>query len=79
MVGDGDDYHDEGGFRSKAMFFFHTLFSAESHAGPPKILRVGKRFLYWPVTRYAQSTKSPEINLTAREVDWAWWSQGAAR
>ena len=23
--------------------------------------------------------KSPKINLTAREVDWAWWSQGAAR
>jgi hypothetical protein len=58
--------------------FFSTHSFLPSRTLVPQ-LRVGKRFLYWPVTRYAQSTKSPEINLTAREVDWAWWSQGAAR
>ena len=59
-------------------FFTHSCLPSGTLV-PQKILRVGKRFLYWPVTRYAQSTKSPKINLTAREVDWAWWSQGAAR
>ena len=60
-------------------FFFTHSFLPSRTLVPKKKIRVGKRFLYWPVTRYAQPTKSPKINITAREVDWAWWSQGAAR
>ena len=37
MVGDGDDYHDEGGFRSKAMFFPHTLFCRVARWSPKNI------------------------------------------
>ena len=59
-------------------FFTHSFLPSRTLV-PQKKVRVGKRFLYWPVTRYAQPTRSPKINITARDVDWAWWSQGAAR
>ena len=45
-------------------FFFHTLFCRVARWSPQKILRVGKRFLYWPVTRYAQSTKKVQKSIS---------------